>query len=255
MDSRIVICKKGLFTLTKIFPFHEYGLGSMLNNLSLRLDCAFLGIREDGLPLWLDFANPASGSVLIIGDTNSGKTHLLRTIMESALFINGADQLRYEIITNRLNEWRTRYSTSKFFLSITVWETDAIAQVLSNLVSEVKQRLDNAQEGTITLLILDDLAQAKKLGEKTQDALAWLIYYGPKARIWPIASLNANQAFQVNDWLDLFGTRLIGKVASANIASELAVFPNPKTEDLVSGIEFCVWKERKWNKFKIPSVG
>jgi hypothetical protein len=239
--------------MTRILPFHKHGLISMLNNLSpLPLHRALLGIQEDGVPLLLDLTNPRFGSVLIIGDTNSGKTNLLRVIIGSAIYINGVDQLCYEVITNRPKEWKTNHTINKPFLSITDWETDTTAHVLSNLVLEVKQRLDNAQEGTITLLILDDLAQVKKLGNKIQDALAWLIYYGPKAGIWPIASLNAHEAFQVNDWLDLFGTRLIGKITSPIIASELAVFPDPEVEDLVTGIEFSVWEEKKWNKFKIP---
>jgi len=227
----------------------------MLNKFSpLPLHCALLGISENDLPLWLDLTNPASGSVLIIGDTNSGKTNLLCAIIESALYINGVDQLRYEIITNRPGEWRTHSTINKPFLSMTAWETDTTAHVLSNLVLEVKQRLDNAQEGTITLLILDDLPQAKKLEDKVQDTLAWLIYYGPKARIWPITSLNANQASQVNDWLDLFGTRLIGKISSPAIAFKLAIFPNLKVDELRAGIEFYIWGGKQWNKFKIPSL-
>ncbi|MEW5871233.1 MAG: hypothetical protein AB1894_18320 [Chloroflexota bacterium] len=186
---------------------------------------ALMGVTSAGLPFIRDFDSPVSSSVLIVGDAGIGKTHILKTISVSALYLNRVDDLRCTVLTHSPNEWFDVVSCNLIKdstqLEIVSWADKIAKEILPQLANSVEYQLTHLQNKPGVLLIVDDLSQIMKYPDITQEALMWLIYYGPRAGCWPIVTLNANRVDQINQWIDLFCTKLIGRVASPVVISKL----------------------------------
>jgi len=61
---------------------------------------ALIGMCEDGLPFLFDLDDPSAGSILMIGDENSGKTRLMQTILLSASALNPPERRMFSVITS-----------------------------------------------------------------------------------------------------------------------------------------------------------
>ena len=186
-------------------------LHSILQNLGhLPRYTTFLGVCPDGAPLFIDLANPALGSLLILGQAQCGKTHLVKTILNSASLLNSSDLVNYFVISNNAQELRhlSRYPHCQGIYSHYHRET---MQIILGLSALAEQRRLGRERGPAIILAIDDLTALT--GEYMDYELfihfRWLLRFGPSAWIWPVVTLKKTDFIEINEELATgFSTRL-----------------------------------------------
>jgi hypothetical protein len=214
-----------------------------------------IGYCEDGLHVFLDLHDSNPGAILIAGDTGSGKTRLINSILTSACLINHPRQVRYSIIspkTDELGELLTKPHTYKVISPA----SDGAEDLIKEFVEIAEQRKSGRQLGTTLILAIDDLAYfLNTIDPEIQDMLKWLILNGPESRVWVLATLASSDVEKVNsDVLNCFGTRLIGKIESQEAASYFIGDIPDKFGELSIGAQFGVYFNNEWVKFWIPTA-
>jgi hypothetical protein len=211
---------------------------------------ALMGQCADGMPFLFDLSDPGPGSILIIGDEYSGKTQLLRTILTSAATLNRPDQVTIQIITPNSGEFDALLSLPNTEQVISTYDR-ASSELVIEMASVAEQRKSGRERGSINLLAIDDLAGLLSYKEYDLSAyLRWLLKYGPRMGIWPIATLDPRQLQKVDKkLLAEFGTRLVGQ----SLGYHLPASKNqPEPEQLGSGNFAAVFGTEKVS-FWVPN--
>jgi hypothetical protein len=77
---------------------------------------------------------------------------------------------------------------------------------------------------------------------------------GPRALIWPVVTVNAEQALELPEWLAFFQTRIFGRINDTEIAQQLTSMPGAALGNLSSNSQFCLRENSHWLKFWLPSL-
>ena len=231
-------------------PYHEMGLAALLEEIGpLPPLSVVIGACEDGLHFYMDLSDPRPGPVLVAGEAGCGKTRLLRSILAAALAGNGHRQVRYALAADNLVEYQALSQRPHCYRALKTG-TRAALDLLGELAGLAEQRQGKPAPAPTILLALDDLASLYAgLDAQGLQNLAWLLVHGPQARIWPFATLRAEEVEYVDDAiLQGFHTRLLGRMPPSPAADYLAVYRGPMA-DLVSGAQFCVRFDNEWLDF------
>ena len=214
-----------------------------------------IGACEDRSHLFLDLTDPRPGSILIVGDHQSGKTHLLQAILASAGKLNPPRRVRYGIITPAVSEMIYLAGQPHCYQAVSAASGEAGDLVLE-LADIVEQRRNGFQAGAAFILAIDDLAQSiNKLGEEMIEQFCWLVRCGPEARIWTVASLNTEDLESMDTtMLEMFDTRLFGNINSSDIPEVLGNYPNTRPNELQKGQQFGILFGEEWIPFWVPVV-
>ena len=209
----------------------------------------FLGLAEDGLPILLNLQDPVPGPLLIVGDTGSGKTALLKNIARAVDRIHDPRHVKYTVLTERIVEWRG-FEHSANCEGILPLKEGQINNYLSSLVEWAHI---NKNEGQYLLLIMDSL-DAITDNINIHQQLRWLLLRGTARNIWPIITLNAHQAGNVINWLEAFRTRLFGSIQNDEDVEKLTGLKNMSFKDLLAGSQFAMREGKNWLPFWIPNL-
>lgn len=215
-----------------------------------------VGACEDGLPLLVDLLNPHTGPVLVAGDKSSGKTALLQSICTSAARLNGPAEVRPLVITSRPEEWRSLPHPRPYVVSAS--DEKSVASLLLELGSLYDQRREGDPGGQAVLLFIDELPELDKLflvDLISQVQLRSLVENGPTVRIWTFAAVRALPALNLHNWLNLFHTRLIGRIAIPSARQKLAVHPGIEGYGAAGAHRFSYWDGAAWHSFWSVSQG
>jgi hypothetical protein len=146
-----------------LHPQPETGLPNINRILAeigpLPREALFLGVAKDGLPVLLNLHDPLPGPLLVTGDTGSGKSAFLRSIVRSLVRTHQPSDLQYGVITNNLHEW------------IEIENTSHSAGVFSSGDNNAKDLIrsmtawahENKKARQSVLLLVDDLEAIAKL--------------------------------------------------------------------------------------------
>lgn len=224
-------------------------LGMVLSRISpLPSSALFLGMANDGLPVLLNMHDPVPGPILIAGDESSGKTRLLQTIARAVDHLHAPDAVQYGIVTTNPDEWKSFYGKGN---NAGIYHTDQgnTPELIQSLVTWAH---NNKGDGQTIILFIDGLDSVTALDNETKQNLRWLLLRGPSRRVWTFASLNANRANEMLEWLEFFRTRLFGCV----VDSESAVFltGNSTLNHLAAGDEFAIREGDQLLKFWLPAI-
>ena len=172
---------------------------------------ALLGVCEDGLPFLFDLSDPSSGSILITGDTGTGKSRLLRGILASASTMNRADQVAFNLICQDFALFSDICRSSHCINSVSTYDR-ASSELVIDLAKIAEQRKSGRQRGPIIILAIDDLATLLSYNEfELFSHLKWLVKHGPDSGIWPLATLKTGRLNKYGKrLLNEFGTNLVG---------------------------------------------
>jgi hypothetical protein len=226
-------------------------LSSVIANTSPLPDTAlFLGLAEDGLPVLLNLYDPIPGPILIIGDQSSGKTTLLQMIARAAELLHTPENVQSGIITQYPDEWKN-FRGSQSTVGIYAAQENNTIELLQSLVTWAH---NNKGEGQSILLLIDDLEAVSKLDQLTQQNLRWLLLRGPSRRVWPIVTLNTNNAHNMETWLDFFRTRLFGHIQDASDSNFIANDQKKTFDDLTAGQQFTLREGNSWLNFWVPTI-
>jgi hypothetical protein len=209
----------------------------------------FLGLAEDGLPVLLDLYDPIPGPILIVADQASGKTALLQMVARAAEFSHNPSDVQSGIITQYPEEWKN-FQSNKSTVGIYSAQEDAARELLQSLVTWAH---NNKGEGQSILLLIDDLEAITKLDQQTEQNLRWLLLRGPSRRVWPIVTINASRARNMETWLEFFRTRLFGCTRDARDAHFIASDPD-KVFDNLAVSQFTMREGNNWLDFWAPAL-
>jgi len=225
-------------------------LSSVLADTSpLPHSALFLGMAEDGLPVLLDLHDPVPGPILIIADKASGKTSFLQMIARATEAMHDPADVQSGVITPNPIEWEN-FKDNKSVVGIYSAKEDSALELLQSLVTWAHNNRDAKQ--TI-LLLIDDLEAATKLGQEAEQNLRWLLLRGPSRRVWPIITLNASHARNMESWLEFFRTRLFGSILDEATSHFIASDPGKVFNNLAES-QFTMREGNNWLNFWAPSI-
>ena len=209
----------------------------------------FLGLAEDGLPVLLDLYDPIPGPILVIADQASGKTELLQMIARAAELHHTPSDVQSGIITQYPDEWE-KFKGSQSVVGIYATEENNTPELLQSLVTWAH---NNKGEGQSVLLLIDDLEALTKLDQGAEQNLRWLLLRGPSRRVWPIVTINASRAQDMETWLGFFRTRLFGHINDENASHFITNDPN-KVFDALAQSQFSMREGNSWLNFWAPAI-
>jgi len=214
-----------------------------------------IGGCDDHSHLFMELTDPAPGSILIAGDDQSGRSRLLDSILYSSAVLNSPRRVRYAIIAPDLTGLEYLTTRPQCYQACLTDTSDAI-DLIYELAEIADYRRNNQQTGSIIILAVDDLAcLLSTMDDEMVEQLRWLVKVGPDVQIWTIATLNSQDVPVIDpDFLNMFGTRLIGSVATAEIVTYLCGSEEPQPDKVIAGAQFTVLFNEDWVRFWIPAV-
>ncbi len=216
---------------------------------SLPREALFLGVAVDGLPVLLNLRDPLPGSILIVGETGSGKTTFLQTLAHGIQRIHSSEDIQFGVITAHPDEWN-HLDVTAHRIGVFPVNASSVQDLLSSLVSWAHAK--HTARHSI-LLLIDDLEAVARLDPDALQNLRWLLLRGPARKVWPVITLNAERYGQVLSWIPMFRTRIFGRIAKAAVAEALSSDQPSVLNQLEAGIQFSLRENGKWLKFWLPS--
>ena len=213
-------------------------------------EALFLGLAADGLPVLLDLHDPVPGALLITGDPGTGKTAMLQMIAQAGMRMHSERLLQFAIISNYPDEWETFAGRAHSMGIFPTYHDDAM-EFLRSLSGWAH---DNKREQKSVLLLIDDLESMEHLDFEYRQILRWLLFRGPARRVWPIITFNAERYNLLGSWLELFRTRIFGRIGNDQIATTLSGIPGTSFSWLHQGLQFTIRENGQWLKFWIPEI-
>lgn len=174
---------------------------------------AVIGLCTDGLPFMLDLGNPKSGSILAVGEPNSGKTQVLRTILLSASLLNHPEDLNIFIISNKAGLYADIMDFPHCEAAVNSFER-AAGELVIELASISEQRRNGRERGAKMILFIDDFLSLNGLlrDYSVYLNLKSLITRGPSSGIWPVIAIDPNDVQEKRgQLLRSFGTYIFEK--------------------------------------------
>lgn len=225
-------------------------LNGVLTQLGpLPREALLLGVAMDGLPVLLNLHDPVPGPMLVIGDAGSGKTAFLQSIARSVIQTHAAEDVQFGVITKQPGDWD---GVAKAPHRVGVLDVnDSSAPDLINSLASWAHSNKNARQSV--LLLIDDLESIAKMDFDALQNFRWLLLRGTARRVWPIITLNAERYGQVISWIEIFRTRVFGRVANVRVAEALGGDKSSALEQLEAGIQFSLRENAGWLRFWLPS--
>lgn len=212
-------------------------------------EALFLGIASDGLPVLLNLHDPLPGPMLVVGDAGSGKTAFLQSVARSVIQTHSQDDVQFGVITNQPDEWEALENTPHRVGIFDVKHTSA-QDLITSLASWAHSN-KNARQSV--LLLIDDLESIAKTDLEALQNFRWLLLRGPARRVWPIITMNADRYGQVISWIEIFRTRVFGRIANLQVAQVVGGDKSSALDQLEAGIQFSLRENASWLRFCLPS--
>ena len=227
---------------------------SLVDSLSelgpLPQEALLLGMASDGLPVLLNLHDPHPGPLLVAADPGAGKTALLQMIAQAATDMHTPGDVQFGVVTNYPDEWG-HLADFEHCMGIFPTYHNSAMDFLHSLSGWAHANKGNHQS---ILLLIDDLESMNELDFDARQTLRWLLLRGPSRRVWPIITLNAERASQVQDWLEAFRTRIFGQIQNNRTADSLTDISGSTLRHLQAGLQFALREDDDWLKFWIPEV-
>lgn len=226
-------------------------LSEVLTTLGpLPREALFLGIASDGLPVLLNLHDPHPGPMLILGEAGAGKTAFLQSVARSLVETHQESAVQFAVITKQTEEWQDVAATGHRVGVFDVTQPKAQDLILS-LTSWAHS---NKTEQQSVLLLIDDLESIAKLELEALQHFRWLLLRGPARRVWPLITLSADRYGQVISWIEIFRTRVFGRIANARLAEALGADKASALDQLEPGRQFSLRENGNWLRFNLPSL-
>ena len=211
-------------------------------------EALFLGIASDGLPVLLNLYDPAPGPILVAGEPGAGKTAFLQNIANGIHQLHEPEDVQFGVITAFPDEWEGFSDLPHSAGVFPIYHSSA----MDFLYSLSGWAHDNKGSRQSVVFLLDDLENMEQVDFDVRQTLRWLLLRGPARRVWPLVTVNAERASQVEGWLEAFRTRVFGHIEG----SHPGLFEKadaPVFQSLKAGVQFALREGQNWMKFWIPT--
>jgi hypothetical protein len=216
---------------------------------------AALGYCDDGLPMLFDLTDPRTGSVLVLGDSDAGKSNLVKVLVQSAAHFNTPKDFQYLLVASRPEDYEALSEKGKktghCLDSVGTYDLDAGKQII-RMASLAEERYNNQQTAPAVVIVFDDLRFAPGLDCDTRLNFEWLLKHGPPVQIWPVAVLTTQVALDMGRWTSQFRTRLIGKMPE-KAAHRLSLYHGLRSNQIQAGKQFGIHMQDTWLRFWVPA--
>jgi len=167
---------------------------------------AVLGMTDDERPLLMRLPAPTMGSVLVMGDRQTGKTELLRTCILSLALTNPQRRLQFALLDPKGG--LENFADLPHLLTPIVAEPEAAVAVLEYIL---ELRAIGPAEPAI-VVVIDDAAE---WGDELMEPLSQLAQFGAELNVYLVCTMSkpAGALWQAIDWFNFVG--LFGQMASA----------------------------------------
>jgi hypothetical protein len=225
-------------------------LGDVLTKLGpLPREGLFLGIASDGLPVLLNLYDPHPGPMLILGESGAGKTAFLQSIARSVIETHKEDEVQFGVITKHVEEWKELTVSRHLLGAFDVTQPGAQDLILS--LASWAHSNKNAQQSIV--LLVDDLEAIARLDFDALQHFRWLLLRGPARHVWPLITMSAERYGQVLSWIEIFRTRVFGRIENARLAEALGADRLAALDQLKAGKQFSLRENGNWLQFNLPS--
>lgn len=216
---------------------------------SLPREALFLGIADDALPILLNLHDPVPGPLLVAADEGAGKTAFLQLVARAIAEIHEPGEVQFGVITAYPEEWKGYEEFPHCAGIFAAYQKNA----MDFIISLGEWAHVNKSRQAIVLLV-DDLSRMEEADSEAKDTLRWLLLRGPSRHVWPIVSLNPSQSESVLPWLELFRTRIFGRIQNARAAEPVTGSVRGRLESLVKGSQFAMREGSHFLRFWIPRL-
>ncbi len=235
-------------------PFAALGFDDLLAQHPFLPDLtAILGICEDRLPVLLDLTDPKPGSVLIGATHLEGARGLLQLALFSTLVRTPGRGLEVLVLTSDPEGWQPfERLASKHHLEIRPIFERAAGEAILHFGRLLDQRRNGRAQGSVRLMLVDDLNALNHLDFDVQLNFDWLAKEGPQYQTWALAGLQADRVEQNDRHLSAFRTRVLGQIDDPFHATWLAGARPPQTGLFHPTQQFSVRINQNWMNFWLP---
>lgn len=216
---------------------------------SLPREALFLGIADDALPILLNLHDPVPGPLLVSADDGAGKTAFLKLVAQAITELHDPGDVQFGVVTAYPEEWKGFDQNAHCAGIFPAYHKSA----MDFLLSLGEWAHSNKSRQSVVLLV-DDLSRMDESDSEAKDTLRWLLLRGPARHVWPIVSLNPTQSENLLPWLELFRTRIFGRIQNARLAESVAGSARGELESLVKGSQFAMLEGSHWLRFWIPRL-
>ena len=237
-------------------PFAAPHLHSVLDRLGpVPAYQALIGMCEDGLPFLFDMSDPLPGSLLVLADSDTGKTHLIRSLMYSAALLNSRRRFACTVIARQLEEYDFLIDSPHCNGLISCSEPIAHEHLLER-IDYVEKHANGAPVSEVQLTVIDDLASLLRYQSAEVSApLRWLLRSAARAGVWFVAALRPDDFRRVGSAIpEQFGTPLVGPVARRPAAPVFAQITTGLHPQSLAPGQFAALLGREWVRFSLLSL-
>jgi len=217
---------------------------------------AALGMCEDRMPVLFDLTDPRPGSLAVLGDAGSGKTGLLKTLLQTTMELNEVEDAKFVLVSSHLDEWRGQIAQGKrsgHCLAALHSNDSQVDEWIIRLAEIAEQRLSGRQNGAALLLLIDDITSIALADFDARANFDWLCRNGPLSQVFPVVSVNTGVALSNARWMTAFRTRLIGHMEN-EAAAHLGMYPGLDSAHFTSQRQFAVRLQERWMRFWLPTL-
>jgi S-DNA-T family DNA segregation ATPase FtsK/SpoIIIE len=246
---------------------------------------AVLGIADDGVPILIRLPSPDVAHILVAGTTGSGKTALLRAMVISLAYFNGAGRtervamrpascdpaplrpatcdLRLVLIDPKGTAFRDLADLPHLARPVISDPAEAV-EALGSLVRlmEVQGRIDTRGDSLSTcplstcILVIDELVDLLMVaGDDAERPLTRLVQRGREAGIHVIAATQKPTAAVIGSLVKAnFPVRVVGKVTSPEDARVATGWKGTGAERLLGRGDFIVVAEGQLQRFQAAYI-
>jgi hypothetical protein len=208
-----------------------------------------VGVAADGLPVLLNLRDPASGPLLLAGDTGAGKTRLLQMMARAIELVHNTADVRYAVLTERTAEW-TQFAGSPHCEGILAAGHALAQDYLAGLAETIRRRRSQSH----FLVLMLDTVEVLERGANSREFGQILLASCPAIGIWPLATVNTSAGIYSTPVLEAFRTRLCGRIASLESAETAVGSSDWIFRTLEAGSQFAMRTSQGWLPFWIPRV-
>lgn len=248
-------------------------VGQVIKNIDNKSEANWLlGLRNDGIPVYLEYLQSPFFPMLICCGEGCGKTHHLQVLADSYIQLTKYRQLKLFVLTNNPSEWFdliSRLSKNNVSINAYSWQ-DPVASELVDTISIKAEKLmenkrdksnksnkddkDNKDNKDDIILIMDDLSGLLHLKNDSQINLLWLLEYGKSVGIWSAASLNTEELSAFEFWVKVFPFSITGSCSRSSISND-PLTDSCMVPSILQPGEFSVRIGNRWIIYHLPMLG